>query len=45
MKHFSYYEECGMMYMEACKEELAWAIDKQLQFIMLFKTTKGTTKE
>ena len=27
------------------KEELAWAIDKQLWVIMLFKTVSYTTKE
>ena len=42
MEHFSYSGGCGMMHIETCKEELAWAIDKPLQVIiiniMLLKT-------
>ena len=41
MEHFSYSGGRGMMHIKACKEELAWAIDKRLQVIiniMLFKT-------
>ena len=41
MEHFSNNNGCGVMCTRHLKEELAWAIDKQLQVIsniMLFKT-------
>ena len=33
MEHFSYLGGFGMMYSKVCKEQLAWAIDKQLWVI------------
>ena len=33
-EHFSYSSGCDMMQIMACKEELAWAIDKQFQVII-----------
>ena len=37
MNHFGYEGGCGILVLGYLKEELAWAIDKQFQFISYLK--------